>query len=485
MTKEEFEKRAAAFGRTHGLWQRGDGILAAVSGGPDSLGLLLFLHETAGKEGLRIGCCCVNHHLREKAEEETEYVRSLCRELGIPFYRKDVQVEEVRRRTGESVETAARRLRYEALEKVRQEGNYQFIAAAHHLDDQAETVIFRFLRGSGEKGLSGMRPRRGRLIRPFLGMRRKEIAEYLRNFPYEPCHDETNDIPDATRNRIRLELLPILGRYNPVVVSALARTAEILRTDDDYLHALAAEREKEILLYEGRKAVFLDREVLRTMPLPLERRILRHFLSRYAEKEIEYDGLMRLESWLRENRNGGEMSFSGVYVRREKGWISLQKGSTREKTVLPAGDLLSFLYRTAAGENEAGCIEGIGNADIIKEYRCLAGTWRLCVRRTEKKPEFLRKNQYLMADGDERELCLSQAEKNSSFAPRGTDGTKKVGDILREKGIPPEARSFWPVVSDGTQICWVGLLRGSRYGLPERDASRFLLLTLTWNEKEI
>lgn len=485
MTKEEFEKRAAAFGRAHGLWQRGDGILAAVSGGPDSLGLLLFFHEAAGKEGLRIGCCCVNHHLREKAGEETEYVRTVCGELGIPFYQQDVQVEAARQHTGESVETAARRLRYEALEKVRQEGNYRFIAAAHHMDDQAETVIFRFLRGSGEKGLSGMRPKRGHLIRPFLGMRRQEIAEYLQHFPYEPCHDETNDIPDATRNRIRLELLPILCRYNPMIVPALARTADLLREDDDYLRALAAEQEKQVLLYEGKSAVFLDRNLLRTMPLPPERRLLRLFLSRYADKEIEYDGLIRLESWIREKKNGGEMSFSGVYIRREKGWISLQKGSTRKKTVLPAGDLISFLYRTAVGENEAGRIEGTGNADIIKEYRCLAGTWRLCIQRTEKRPDFLRKNQYLMADGDEKVLCLAQAEKNSFFAPRGTDGTKKVGDILREKGIPPEARPFWPVVSDGTRICWVGLLRGSRYSLPGKEDSRFLLLTLTWDEKEI
>ena len=208
MKKEDFLKRVLAFAHENHLWEKGDGILAAVSGGPDSLGLLLFLKDIEEREGIRLGCCCVNHHLRKAAEEETAYVASVCRRFHIPFYRKDVNVQEARKKGKGSVETVARSLRYEALEEAAKAGGYRKIALAHHEDDQAETILFHFLRGSGMKGLAGIQPKRDGFIRPFLCVTREDIGRFLSDYPVSPCHDETNDIPDATRNKIRLTLLP-------------------------------------------------------------------------------------------------------------------------------------------------------------------------------------------------------------------------------------------------------------------------------------
>ena len=234
MMDRQWMGRMLSYAHKEKLWRRGSRILAAVSGGPDSLGLLLFLDSIREKEGIEVGCCCVDHHIRKESGEEADYVGKICLERKIPFYRRDVDVKGAQK-GGESIETIARDLRYKALRDVKEKEHYDVIATAHHADDQAETVLFHFLRGSGAKGLSGISPKRDDLIRPFLCARKKEIEDFLKDFPYEPCHDPTNDIPDVTRNKLRLLLIPELLSYNPNLVETLSRTSGILREEDHFL----------------------------------------------------------------------------------------------------------------------------------------------------------------------------------------------------------------------------------------------------------
>ena len=236
---KQFLRRVASYAHKHALWREGERILAAVSGGPDSLALLLALKLLAVKEKINIGCCCVNHHLRAAAGKEAEFVESVCREWNIPFILKEVDVQSAVRNGG-SVETAARDLRYKALREAARGGRYAKIAVAHHGDDQAETVLYHLLRGSGVTGLSGMKPINGDIIRPFLCVSKNEIKDFLKDFSYVPCHDESNDVEDAVRNRIRLSLVPELISYNPRVTESLRRTADIFREEDLFME------EKEI-----------------------------------------------------------------------------------------------------------------------------------------------------------------------------------------------------------------------------------------------
>ena len=273
-----FSSKILSFAREKKLWQRGERILAAVSGGPDSLGLLLFLHDIAEREGLSVGCCLVQHHLREEAEEEARYVERICERLGIPFFRRDVYVEEKRRLGGGSVETVARTLRYEALREVQREAGYTVIALAHHADDQAETILFHLLRGSGVRGLSGMAPKHEELIRPFLTVTKKEIEDFLTAFPYAPCHDATNDELDATRNRIRHQLLPEMLSYNPNLVETLLHTADILRGEDAWMEEAA-----EAWLTSYGKEGSLEKDAFRALPLAMRRRVLRRMLMHMGE----------------------------------------------------------------------------------------------------------------------------------------------------------------------------------------------------------
>lgn len=297
-----------------------------MSGGPDSLGLLLFLHDIAEQEGLSVGCCLVQHHLREEAEEEARYVESICERLGIPFFRRDVYVEEKRRLGGGSVETVARTLRYEALREVREEAGYTVIALAHHADDQAETILFHLLRGSGVRGLSGMAPKHEELIRPFLTVTKKEIEDFLTAFPYAPCHDATNDELDATRNRIRHQLLPEMLSYNPNLVETLRHTADILRSEDAWMEEAA-----EAWLASHGKEGSLEKDAFRALPLAMRRRVLRRMLMHMGEVFTDFESLSRL-ALLAENGETGKLT-STAHVVMEIGrrCLYFYKGNTKSR----------------------------------------------------------------------------------------------------------------------------------------------------------
>lgn len=480
MNREQFIDRVLAFAHDHHLWEKGDRILAAVSGGPDSLGLLYFLKEIEKREGIHIGCCCVNHHLREAAEKETVYVSSLCRQRNIPFYRRDVYVNDVRTRQKGSVETVARCLRYEALHGVMEEGRFTKLATAHHEDDQAETILFHLLRGSGLKGLTGIQPMRGQVIRPFLGVTKKEIHEFLASFHVEACHDETNDIPDVSRNRIRLSLMPKLREFNPNLVRSLCHMAESLSGDEDYLERAAGKEEKwwvrkgESLLYP------LDRFV--EVHPAMQRRILLSAVKQMDGGMADFEGIERMRRLALEGRTGVRTSLSGVMMEKSRDSLYFYKGSTRKGNIQNKQDGMAFFYHHWAGkdlpkDDKTGIIDKISS-----DIQTMDG-WQMTMEKRDA-PVAPAKNQYLL-DGDAVGcLKLRKAEKSDILEPLGMDGQKSVFSILQEKGIPPLLRSEWPVAADENHVYWVGLLRGSRLARVNEHTKSYVLLTLTWKDKE-
>jgi len=325
-----FLETVADFGRKENLWQPGDRILAAVSGGPDSLALLLALYALSQTEKFSVFCCTVNHRLRPEAAEETSFVSRVASELGVPCLSENADVPAYRKLHGGSVETVARILRYEALARAAEKFRCDTVALAHHRDDQAETVLLHLLRGSGLTGLCGMTPRRDSRIRPFLCVTKREIGEFLKNFPYTACHDATNDETIATRNRVRLELLPMLSTYNPQITEALCRTAETLALDDGYLEAAVAEAENQ--LREETGCLSIKRETFRAIPEALQRRLLRRIWRRLSGKLPEHDAAERLIAFLRHAENGKKTSAAGVVAEISKGKIYFYPGSTRAGT---------------------------------------------------------------------------------------------------------------------------------------------------------
>ena len=213
-------------------------VLAAVSGGADSVALLRLLCDAAQRLSLRVSCAHVEHGIRGASSREDEaFVRALCGELGVPLFVAHADVPGYAKAHGCGVEAAARTLRYAFLEETAEKTGADCVALAHHMSDQAETVLLRAARGSDLRGLCAMRERRGRYVRPLLGIAPEELRAYLVSIGQSWREDETNADVGYARNRVRLLAMPELERACPGASHALARLARAAQRDEDYFDA--------------------------------------------------------------------------------------------------------------------------------------------------------------------------------------------------------------------------------------------------------
>lgn len=225
------------------LIRPGDGVVVGLSGGPDSVFLLYALHTLEPRMDFTLRAVHVHHGIRgAEADRDEAFSEKLCAKLDIPFQAVHVAAPAYAAQHGLSLEEAARILRYEALEAARQQlgqTRAAWIAVAHHLDDQAETVLHNLVRGAGLRGLAGMENRRNHVIRPLLSIKREDILKWLKQYDIPYVTDSTNADPHYTRNRIRSTVLPELREINPEASAHIAHSAALLREADAYFHALA------------------------------------------------------------------------------------------------------------------------------------------------------------------------------------------------------------------------------------------------------
>ena len=286
------QTRVADILRAYGLLSPAQRILAACSGGTDSLVLLDILDCLHRAGGAQVLCAHYEHGIRgAESRADAEYVAAFCRGRRIPFVCAAGDVPAYARMHQMSLETAARTCRYAFLRCVQAEANCACIALAHHADDLAETVLMRILRGTGTTGLAAMRVYDDTLLRPLLGTGRDEIEAYVCGRGLMPRHDATNDCMDARRNRIRHVLMPMLrAQYNPAVRDALTRLSVLAGEEDDLLSHFAADALGRAACAEG-----LSAAVMRALHPALQRRVLRLFWRRET-------GLVQDFSYLHEER---------------------------------------------------------------------------------------------------------------------------------------------------------------------------------------
>jgi tRNA(Ile)-lysidine synthase len=269
---------AAALTRSGGL-SAGHTVVAALSGGADSVALLDALARLAPERGWRVVAAHLDHGLRPDSAADAAFCRRLCRQLGVPLRAGRADVRARARREGGGLEEAARLERYAFLRRVKEAEGAAAIAVAHTLDDQAETFLLRLMRGSGRAGLACMRPRAGDLLRPLLGVSRSEVVAHLHERGLAWREDPTNTDTALLRNRVRAELLPYLEqRFNPAVRDALARSARVLADEADVLEGLAAELRARATRSTA-DGVALSRSVLCEAPPALARLALRQALA--------------------------------------------------------------------------------------------------------------------------------------------------------------------------------------------------------------
>ena len=255
------------------LPEAGGVILCAVSGGRDSMCLLHYLHQLGKEQNFTVAAAHLNHLMRPTAERDVSFVRMFCAENSIPFYTEAVPVYDRKKEWNVTVEEAGRRARYEFLERTAAAVGASRIATAHHRRDQAETVLLNLLRGTGPEGLSGIPPVRGRYIRPLLNTSRNEIETYLIEHRIGYVEDETNQSRDYARNRLRLDIWPLLETLHGGAEENVVRCAEIIRRENDCLEELAAR-------YLPETGTEISCAALAEAPPALQSRVLRQMISR-------------------------------------------------------------------------------------------------------------------------------------------------------------------------------------------------------------
>ena len=415
----------------------GDKVVIGVSGGADSVCLM---HVLLGLTEFNIDLIVahLNHRIRGKeAQRDSLFVKKTAESLGLKFEPGEADVPRFKRESKLTLEEAARVLRYEFFEKTRKKYGADKIATAHTLDDQAETVVMRLLRGSGGKGLSGIPPvSRGVIIRPLIETARSGIEHYLKSNGIEWIEDSTNKLRTIMRNRIRLDLIPLLETYNPQIKETLARTSDLLRIEDEYIVREAKKNFGRIFVI-GESELHGDLGKFRRLHQALRLSVLRLAIEELEKglRNITSLHILAADEFLMSDAASGEIEFP-------------------EESVIAKG-YDSFLVTTRAGlEREFSyTIKSPGKwsfpgfeVDIEK----------VSVKTLEEEREDVA---YLDAGKVEFPIEIRSFRPGDRFIPLGMKNEKKVKNFFVDSKVPRFQRYRIPIFRSKGEIFWIGGMR--------------------------
>ncbi len=309
-------------------------LLVGVSAGADSMALLHILAALADRFQWQLIAAYIDHQLRPReTPAEWARVQEAAHGLGVAADRVAVDVRGAAEGKRQSLEHAARELRYQAFAELAEQWGTNLLAVAHTADDQVEEVLLRLFRGGGRRALSGMRFRSGHIIRPLLGVRKQELLEYLDEKGIAFCVDSSNEQRQFLRNRIRLDLLPLLETtYNPGIRQALLKTAANLQQDEDLLESLLEACWSQVVdierVQEALPSARLDRQAFRSLHPALQRRLIEKLLW-LLKNTARYEQILSLRSLVLDGQTGQELHLSQglrVEVRRDALYFSYPRG---------------------------------------------------------------------------------------------------------------------------------------------------------------
>ncbi len=256
-----FEKTVEKTIKQFNMLEKGDRVLVAVSGGPDSMSILNYLLENKEELEIVLLACHVNHGIRENAKIDEEYVKEYCDKNNIKLFINHSDVISIAKKTKRGLEETGRKIRYDFFEEIAQKESIDKIVVAHNKNDNAETVIMNALRGSGLAGLKGIESVREKYIRPLIECGREEIEEYCKRKNLNPRHDESNDDNTYTRNKIRNVVLPFIKEeFNPNIVDTLKRLSDIVKEDEEYINGQAKLTYERLATEENNQVSFVTKE---------------------------------------------------------------------------------------------------------------------------------------------------------------------------------------------------------------------------------
>ncbi len=426
--------------RERALWDDGARLLAGVSGGADSVAMLHVLCHWARRRPLRLIVAHLHHGIRgRQADRDAEFVQLLAWSLGLPCVVGFADVPARAKKSGESVEMAARAARHAFFRQVCAETGATAVALAHTADDSAETVLLRLLRGGGVQSLGGIPPAsdvgRLRIVRPLIDVTRESVEMFLQSHALRWQEDRTNRDRSILRNRVRHELLPLLeSRYQPGIKRVLARTAERIRED-------AALLEPIIQRAERRAAVgsHLDLGALRALPPALCRHVLARWLRRQGvpDARLDADYLALVQNAI----VAGRVRVQAAPDRRietEGGRLTVVSSSHRVRRA-PAPRTLPIPGKVDWGGERM--ISARFDRGILRPPRARIGD--APVEAAIRRPR-----------AGER-LMVRPAWPGARFAPIGLEGSVKLQDLFVDQRVPRERRAEIPLVTCGDEVVWV------------------------------
>lgn len=448
------------------MLSEGDCVLIGLSGGPDSVCLAVILDKLKADFNLSLHAVYIDHGLRpDEVKDEKIFCRDFCGSLGINFFCETADVKKYAKDEGLNTQEAARDLRYQIFENIARGINAARIALGHNADDRAETFLINLLRGSGRKGLSGIPPVRGKIIRPLIEIERKEIEEFLiqnsslvtRHLSLPYVTDSSNLKKDYFRNWIRLELLSEMKKRNPVLVRNMCRTMDILREEDDYLELIVTKTLMRLISRKNKDTIELFLAPLKTIEKPVLRRVLRRAID--ATEGLRGMDFMHIESiigLIKKGKSGDRIHLPrGMRVIREYAVLKITSSLSHgigeyeisppcEVAIKESGEMIS----AALEEDRAGSSDG----------RSLA---------------------FFDADLLTFPLKIRPRRAGDFFYPAGLGKRKKLQDFFVDEKIPRDERDRIPVIVSGDDIVWVAGYRTDERFRATGKTEKFLRLIIT------
>lgn len=430
-----------------------------VSGGPDSTLLLHAMHELSRRYHFEwnLHVAHMHHGLRgDDADGDAAFVRDLAQSFGLPFHEEHADIRAAIARDGGSTEEVARERRYEFLERVALRAGCELVAVAHHADDDAETVLHRICRGTGLRGLAGMRDirtiqpgSRVRLVRPFLHTRRTTIEEMCRDRKLTWRVDATNTSSEFTRGRIRTRVIPLINsEINPNATEAILRLAEQARRLGTYLEDAAARTLDSLVLQEGRGRIVINARALLSKQKIVQAEVVRLAISLVIGGEQDL-AFAHIESVLRlaaDMASGKSLHLPGpIIVRKVYDRIEIGPPESTENVESHAPTFI-----TVPGSTYVPMLQ----AELVAEL-CEVGDDTIEQRRRSRRPY----EEWLDYARIQFPLLVRPRMVGDRFWPLGAPGTKTIADFFGDEKLDPALRSRTGVLCDQLGPLWVMPLR--------------------------
>ena len=434
-------KKVMSYIKDNNLIKSGDKVLVALSGGPDSVCLLNILFNLKEELNIEIGAAHLNHLLRDKdAFEDEEYVKYLCNDLNIPCFVKRVDINKYSKEKKMSSEMAGRDARYNFFDEVVRENGYNKIATAHNANDQAETILFRLMRGSGIEGLCGIKVRRDKIIRPILCLSRKEVEEYIKLNNLNPRIDKTNFEKIYNRNKIRLDIIPyIKENFNEDIIQTLNRMSVLLQKDNEFIEKSAISFYEKYCIEQSdyfiiKKEMFREHEAIVT-------RVIRYALANFSKTHYDFEMKHIYEICNLAKNNSGkiidlpnkvhaENIYGDIYIKEK---VSINNINVQNEIIIIKDDI-----------NEKQVIFN----DYIIEFSVVNNDLNLNLNHDNmiKYFDFDKINKY---------ISLRNRRNGDKIIPLGMTGNKKLKDIFIDMKIPKEKRDYIPLLCFDENISWI------------------------------